>query len=111
MMKDNVTMEEVSTEMLTIEKIYANKKHFVEKLQEALLEIPEIRGIEYRHNSTFELVRIDFHGEGDLHDYINMTANNKATMMLEISKYLLDYNPVGLLRHRAAGDKLWEDAE
>lgn len=97
--------------MVTMEEMYADKEKFIEKLQEALLEIPEVRGVEYRHNSTFELVRIDLHGMGDPYDYINVTANSKAAIAMEISKYLCDYNPVGLLRHRAAGDKLWEDAK
>lgn len=96
--------------MVTMEEMYADKEKFIEKLQEALLEIPEVRGVEYRHNSTFELVRIDIHGIGDPYDYINVTACSKATIAMEISKYLFDYNPVGLLRHRAAGDKLWEEA-
>lgn len=97
--------------MIPIEEMYADKKKFIEKLQEALLEIPEVRGVEYRHNSTFELVRIDIHGMGDPYDYINVTASSKAAIAMEISKYLCDYNPVGLVRHRAAGDKLWEAAE
>ena len=95
--------------MITRKMVYDEKRQFVKKLQEALLEIPEVRGVEYRHNSTFELVRIDIHGIGDPYDYINVTACSKATIAMEISKYLLDYNPVGLLRHRAASDKLWEE--
>lgn len=113
MMKDNVTMEEVSTEMLTIEKIYANKKHFVEKLQEALLEIPEVRGIEYRASSEkcIELVRIDWHGEGDPHEYINVTINSLEAILKEVISLIQEGWAIGQIRNPGRGDKLWQEME
>lgn len=69
--------------MITKEMVYEEKRQFVRKLEEALLCLDDIRGIEYRGSSKhyIELVRIDWHGEGDPHDYIVVTGRSLSQIL------------------------------
>ena len=93
------------------EMIYEEKRQFVKKLEEALLCLDEIRGLDYRASDEMyieELIRIDFHGEGDPHDYINVRGNSSREILSEVISLILEGRAVGLVRTQERGDKLWE---
>lgn len=97
--------------MRTIEEVYEEKRRFVRKLEEALLDLDEIRGVDYRVSSSkyMELIRIDFHGEGDPHDYINITGNSFREILCEVMSLVQEGWAVGQIRIPGRGDKLWEE--
>lgn len=98
--------------MRTIEEVYREKRQFVKKLEEALLYLDEIRGVEYRASDEMyieELIRIDWHGEGDPHDYINVRGDSSREIFSEVMSLILEGRAVGLVRKLAIGDKLWEE--
>lgn len=98
--------------MRSMEEVYEEKRRFVRKLEEALLYLDEIRGLDYRASDEMyieELIRIDFHGEGDPHDYINVRFNSSREILSEVMSLILEGRAVGLVKSKAVGDKLWEE--
>lgn len=97
--------------MITQEMVYDEKRRFVRKLEEVLLDLDEIRGVEYRASSSkyIELVRIDWHGEG--HEYINVTANSLRDILGEVMSLVQEGWAIGQIRDQERGDKLWEEAD
>jgi len=97
--------------MITQEMVYEEKRSFVRKLEEALLCLDDIRGIEYRASQSkyIELVRIDWHGEGDPHEYINVTLNSLEAILKEIISLVQEGWAIGQIREQGRGDKLWEE--
>lgn len=97
--------------MITQEYVYEEKRQFVKKLEEALLCLDDIRGIEYRVSSSkyIELVRIDWHGEYDPHSYINVTLNSLEAILKEIISLVQEGWAIGQIREQERGDKLWEE--
>lgn len=97
--------------MRTIEEVYEEKRQFVKKLEEALLYLDEIRGVDYRVSSSkyIELIRIDWHGEGDPHEYINVTLNSLESILEEVMSLIQEGWAVGLVRNPWRGDELWEE--
>lgn len=96
--------------MITQEYVYDEKRQFVKKLEEALLCLDDIRGIEYRasRNKYIELVRIDWHGAGDPHEYINVTGSSLRAILCEVISLIQEGWAVGQIRNPGRGDKLWE---
>lgn len=97
--------------MITREMVYEEKRQFVKKLEEALLCLDDIRGIEYRASSSkyIELVRIDWHGEGGTHEYINVTSNNLRDILEDVISLVQEGWAIGQIRDQGRGDKLWEE--
>lgn len=97
--------------MITQEMVYDEKRRFIRKLEEALLYLDEVRGIEYRASRSkyIELVRIDWHGEGDPHEYINITGNSFRGILYEVMSLIQEGWAVGQIRIPGRGDKLWEE--
>lgn len=97
--------------MITQEMVYDEKRQFVRKLEEALLCLDDIRGIDYRASteSCIELVRIDWHGEGDQHEYINVTINSLSAILKEVLSLVQEGWAIGQIRDLDRGDKLWEE--
>lgn len=97
--------------MITEEMIYEEKRRFVRKLEEALLELDDIRGLEYRASRSkyIELIRLDWHGEGDPHEYINVTANSLRAILCEVMSLIQEGWAVGQIRNPGRGDKLWDE--
>lgn len=96
--------------MITQEYVYKEKRLFVKKLEEALLYLDEIRGVEYRASSEnyIELVRIDWHGEGDPHEYINVTANSLRSILGEVMSLIQKGWAFGQIKVPERGDRLWK---
>ena len=96
--------------MITKEMVYDEKRRFVKKLEEALLCLDDIRGIEYRVSSKnfIELIRIDWHGEGDPHDYIVVTGRSLSQILCEVLSLIQESWAVGLVRDQRS-NKLWDD--
>lgn len=96
---------------MTQTTVYDEKRRFVRKLEEALLDLDEIRGIEYRASSSkyIELIRIDWHGEGDPHEYINVTMDSLRAILGEVMSLVQEGWAVGQIRLPGRGDKLWEE--
>lgn len=97
--------------MITQEYVYEEKRQFVRKLEEALLCLDDIRGIEYRASQSkyIELVRIDWHGEYDPHSYINVTLNSLEAILKEILSLVQEGWAIGQIRDQERGDMLWEE--
>lgn len=97
--------------MITKEMVYEEKRQFVKKLEEALLYLDVIRGIEYRASSSryIEMVRIDWHGEGDPHEYINVTSNSLRDILEDVISLIQEGWAIGHIRDIERGDKLWEE--
>lgn len=97
--------------MITQEMVYDEKRQFVRRLEEALLCLDEIRGIEYRASSSryIEMVRIDWHGEGDPHEYINVEGNSLRDILGEVMSLIQEGWAVGQVRIAWRGDMLWEE--
>lgn len=97
--------------MITKEMVYEEKRQFVKKLEESLLCLDEIRGIEYRVSSEnyIELIRLDWHGEGNPHEYINVTLNSLEAMLREVISLVQEGWAIGQIRDQERGDKLWEE--
>lgn len=100
--------------MITKEMVYEEKRQFVRKLEEALLCLDDIRGIEYRASteSCIELVRIDWHGwhgEYDPHAYINVTLNSLEAVLKEVISLVQEGWAIGQIKDQGRGDKLWEE--
>lgn len=97
--------------MITKEMVYEEKRQFVRKLEEALLCLDDIRGIEYRASteSCIELVRIDWHGEGAPHEYINVTINSLGAILKEVVSLVQEGWAIGQIRNLWRGDELWEE--
>lgn len=97
--------------MITKEMVYEEKRKFVKKMEEALLCLDEIRGIEYRVSSSkcIELIRIDWHGEGDPHEYINVTLTSLEYILQEVMSLISEGWAIGQVRIPGRGDKLWEE--
>lgn len=97
--------------MITKEMVYDEKREFVKKLEEVLLCLDDIRGIEYRASSSkyIELVRIDWHGEGDPHEYINVALNSLEAILKEIISLVQEGWAIGQIKDQERGDKLWEE--
>lgn len=96
--------------MLTQDYVYEEKREFVRKLEEALLCLDDIRGIEYRasRSNYIELVRIDWHGAGDIHAYINVTANS-LRQILNVVALTVKYGWPNWQVSTKKEDKLWEE--
>jgi hypothetical protein len=103
--------EEEMITMFTQEYVYNEKRQFVRKLEEALLCLDNIRGIEYRASGEkcIELVRIDWHGEGDQHEYINVALNSLGAILKEVVSLVQEGWAIGQIRDQERGDKLWDD--
>lgn len=97
--------------MITDEMVYDEKRRFVRKLEEALLELDDIRGLEYRASrfKYIELIRLDWHGEGDPHEYINVTGSSLRAILCEVISLIQEGWAVGQIRNPGRGDKLWEE--
>ena len=97
--------------MITEEMIYEEKRRFVRKLEEALLELDDIRGLEYRASRSkyIELIRLDWHGEGDPHEYINVTGNSLRAILCEVMSLIQEGWALGQIKIPGRGDKLWEE--
>lgn len=93
------------------EMIYEEKHLFVKKLEEALLCLDDIRGIEYRASSSkyIELVRIDWHGAGDPHVYIDVTGYILLQVLNEVVPMVLYGRAHWEVRNRSGADELWEE--
>lgn len=96
--------------MITQEMVYNEKRQFIKKLEEALLCLDDIRGIEYRASCSkfIELVRLDWHGEGDPHDYIVVTGRSLSQILCEVLSLIQESWAVGLVRDQRS-NKLWDD--
>lgn len=99
--------------MITKEMVYDEKREFVRKLEEALLCLDNIRGIEYRATSPkfIELIRIDWHGEGDPHEYINVTLKSLEAILKEVISLVQEGWAIGVLGNQGMGDELWEEMD
>lgn len=102
--------------MITREMVYEEKRQFVNKLEEALLCLDDIRGIEYRASDEthIELVRIDWHGAGDIHAYINVTANSLRQILNVVAltvKYGRPNWQVSTKKEDKLWDELWKDSD
>ena len=97
--------------MITREMVYEEKRRFVRKLEEALLCLDDVRGIEYRASteSYIELVRIDWHGEYDPHSYINVTLNSLEAILEEVMSLVQEGWAIGQIKDLERGDKLWKE--
>lgn len=97
--------------MRSMEEVYEEKRRFVRKLEEALLCLDEIRGLDYRVSSSkyMELIRLDWHGEGDPHEYINVTANSLRAILKEVISLVQEGWAIGQIRNPWRGDELWEE--
>lgn len=97
--------------MITKEMVYDEKRQFVRKLEEALLCLEDIRGIEYRasNESYIELVRIDWHGARELYEYINVTSKSLEDILEEVMSMVLEGWAIGRIRNPWRGDELWEE--
>lgn len=97
--------------MITQEMVYDEKRSFVRKLEEALLCLDDIRGIEYRASSSkyIELVRIDWHAEGYSHEYINVTGKSLEVILKEIISLVQEGWAIGQIRNPWRGDELWDE--
>lgn len=95
---------------ISLEWIYLEKRQFVKKLEEALLYLDDIRGVEYRASdeSYIELVRIDWHAEGDSHEYINVTGKSLEAILKEIMSLIQEGWAIGKIRNPWRGDELWD---
>lgn len=93
------------------EMIYEEKRQFVKKLEEALLCLDDIRGLEYRASSAkyIELIRIDWHGEGNPHEYINVALNSLRAILKEVMSLIQEGWAVGQVRIAWRGDMLWDE--
>ena len=93
------------------EMVRDEKRQFVRKLEEALLCLDDIRGIEYRASCSkcIELVRIDWHGEGDPHEYISVTGNSLRAILYEVMSLIQEGWAAGQIRNPGRGDRLWEE--
>lgn len=102
--------------MITQKMVYEEKCRFVKKLEEALLELDDVRAVEYRvlegkdDGLDLELVRIDWHGEGDPHEYINVSGSDFSTILQEIVLLIQKYWAYGQLKVPERGDRLWKEA-
>lgn len=96
--------------MFTQEYVYEEKRQFVQNLEEALLCLDDVRSIEYRASteSCIELIRIDWHGEGDPHYYIVVTGSSLSQILCEVLSLIQESWAVGLVRDQRC-DKLWDD--
>lgn len=99
--------------MTTSESVYEEKRRFIRKLEEALLYLDEIRGIEYRASSSMylEMIRIDWHGEGDPYEYINVTGNSIRAILGEVMSMIQEGWAVGQVRALVRVDRLWKELE
>lgn len=99
--------------MRSIEEVYEEKRQFVKKLEEALLCLDEIRGIEYRvYKASFtELVRIDFHGKGDFHEYINVSGSSLSMILQEVVSLIQEDWAYGQIKVPGRGDRIWGEAD
>ena len=97
--------------MITDEMVYDEKRRFVRKLEEALLELDDTRGLEYRTSRSkyIELIRLDWHGEGDPHEYINVTGSSLRAILCEVISLIQEGWAVGQIRNPGRGDKLWDE--
>lgn len=97
--------------MITKEMVYDEKRQFVKKLEEALLMIDDIRGLDYRaiNDNEIELIRVDWYGEGDPHEYINVTSNTLRDILEDVILLVQEGWAVGQVRIAGRGDKLWEE--
>lgn len=97
--------------MITREMVYNEKRQFVKKLEEALLCLDDVRGLEYRASSSkyIELIRLDWHGEGDPHEYINVALNSLEAILKEVISLVQEGWAIGQIRDQERGDKLWEE--
>ena len=99
--------------MITQEMVYDEKRSFVRKLEEALLYLDEIRGIEYRasYSKHIELIRLDWHGEGEggPHEYINVTGSSLRAILCEVMSLIQEGWALGQISTPGRGDKLWEE--
>lgn len=99
--------------MTTQEMVYEEKRQFVKKLEEALLYLDDIRGVEYRASGEMyiELVRIDWHGEDNPHVYINVTINSLGAILEEIVSEIRRSAAIGKIAPSEKIEKLWEEAD
>ena len=97
--------------MITQEMVYDEKRRFIRKLEEALLCLDDIRGVDYRESSSkdIELVRIDWHGARNLHEYINVTGNSLKDILEEVMSMVQEGWAIGQIRSPGRGDKLWDE--
>lgn len=99
--------------MITKEMVYDENRQFVKKLEEALLYLDEIRGIEYRASSSkyIELIRIDWHEEDDPHVYLNVTMIPLGAILDEIDSEIRRPTTIGKFAPSEEIEKLWEEAD
>lgn len=110
---------------IILEWIYLEKRQFVKKLEESLLCLDDIRGVEYRasnevfsdegysHDGCIEWVRIDWHGARDPHIYIDVTANSLRQILDQVVSMVLHGRPDFRIRNTERegehwADKLWD---
>lgn len=94
-------------------EFYNYRALFVKKLEEALLMIDDIRGLDYRaiNDNDIELIRVDWHGEGDPHDYIVVTGDSLREILREVVSLIQEGWAIGQVRSPVWGDELWEEAD
>ena len=98
------------------ERIYTDKKWFVQSLGVQVSQVWEIgdaESIEYKHFPQYyqEFVRIKY--KGGHTEYINVTGNNKLYILKEIVDALRQKVPVGLIedyKHIQMIEEWWNDA-
>lgn len=95
-----------------VEKVYAEKKAFVEALDQAITKIPYVEAIEYKRipDKDSEFVRLTW-DSGD-YMYIDVTCDSLSAILSEISAAISGgKGPVGRIRslkHSALIDEWWE---
>jgi hypothetical protein len=104
--------------MISLDDIYRKRHLFVKKLEEALLMLDDVRGIEYRvlksKNAVGlndELVRIDWHDEDDPHVYLNVTMIPLGAILDEIDSEIRKPTTIGKFAPSEEIEKLWEEAD
>ena len=71
------------------DKVYITKREFVEKMNEALSMLPEIKAVEYRNirDKYQEYLRVTY--ECGEHIFINVTGDSLGMIVKEISGLML----------------------
>ena len=97
-----------------MERVYREKKEFVEALNRALKMVPSVEGVEYKRiaGRYTEIVKITWVGGG--YEYINVTGDSLSAICAEIGVAIGGRIPVGFmptLKHAQAIDKWWNETK
>ena len=83
------------------DKVYIEKREFVEKLNEAVSMLPEIAAVEYRNirDKYSEFLRITYEQGESV--YINVTGNSLEAIAHEVSREILGIPTDAIVEHPA----------